>query len=56
MIEFLMDFLGVDWQWTASSYNNYNTLYQMAVEGAIVIAVVFICWFLSTISRSFFRG
>lgn len=56
MIQFLLDFLGVNWQYTPTQSGNYNTLYQMVVQGAIVIAVVFVCWFLSTISKSFFRG
>ena len=55
MIDFLMDFLGVSWEYNAQ-YGNYNTLYQMVVQGAIVISVVLVCWLFSTISKSFFRG
>lgn len=55
MIQFLMDFLGVDWSYNPTS-QGYNSLYQIVVQGAIVISVVLVCWLFSTISKSFFRG
>lgn len=55
MLQVLMDFLGVDWSYTTGS-QGYNSLYQIVVQGAIVMSVVLLCWLLSTISKSVFRG
>ncbi len=55
MLQVLLDFLGVDWTYNAQ-YGNVNTLYQYAAQGAVVLSVVLLCWLLSTISKSVFRG
>lgn len=52
IFELLEEFLGVHVDAPSSS----STIYQLIVAAGLVIAIVFVAWFLKTISRSVFRG